>query len=311
MPYYEQKSRSRLSLDLNNNSLVTLIAIILVVFVLVSFVSLIYYFGYSKEIANTKFYNEVYTNLAIPAETDVLLRKPWTLITHMFYHFHGNIWHLIGNLIWLWFFGYILHDLTGNRKLIPVFLYGAFGGALAFLLAYNLIPTLNADVSGANAIGSSAGVMGIAVVTTMIAPGFRIFPFINGGIPLWVITMIFVVIDLATIPVSNQGGHIAHIAGALSGFLFFFFYRRGYDGSEWMNNLWDWFSNLFNPDKPRSTKPAKEQLFYRSDKKPYSKTANLSQQKIDEILDKISEEGYDSLTNEEKDLLNRASKEDM
>jgi len=311
MPYYEQKSRSRLSLDLNNNALVTLIAIILVVFVLVTFVSVFYYFGYSKETANAKFYTEVYRNLAIPAEADVLLQKPWTAITHMFYHSHLNVWHLVGNLIWLWFFGYILQDLTGNRKIIPVFLYGAWAGALAFVLAYNFIPVLKAGIEGANAIGASAGVMAIAVATTLIAPGFRIFPFINGGIPLWVVTLIFVVIDLATLSVSNHGGHIAHLAGALSGYLFVFFFRRGYDGSQWMNTVWEWISNLFNPDRPGKNKPVKEQLFYRSERKPYTRRSHLSQQKVDEILDKISQQGYDALTSEEKELLNRASKEDL
>jgi len=311
MSYFDQKSKSRFSLDLNNNSLIMLMSVIMVVFVLFAMVQVIYYFSYPKEMVQERFYNDIYVNVALPAELKVLIRKPWTLITHMFFHAPNNIWHLIGNLIWLWFFGYILHDMTGNTKIIPVFIYGALGGALTFLLAYNLIPTMHSEIMGTNAVGSSAGVMAIAIATTMIAPGYRIFPFINGGIPLWVLTLIFVVIDLASIPVSNHGGHIAHLGGALAGFLFIYFYRRGHDGSAWMNNFYEWISNLFNPDKPSRGRTIRSELFYKSKSEPFTKTPNLTQQRVDEILDKISQKGYDSLSGEEKELLKRASKEDL
>src|SRR5262249_44926649 len=152
------------------------------------------------------------------------------------------------------------------------------------------------------AVGASAGIMGIALATTMIAPGYRIFPMLNGGIPLWVLTMIFVIIDLATIPSSNAGGHIAHLGGAFAGFLFIFFMRRGYDGSIWMNNFYNWISNLFNPDRPQRKKSVRQQLFYSSKAQPFRKTPNLTQQRIDEILDKINQKGYSHLTEEEKEL---------
>ena len=130
---------------------------------------------------------------------------------------------------------------------------------------------------------------------------------IRGGIPLWVLTMIYIIIDMVTIPFSNPGGHIAHLAGAFTGFLFIFFYRKGYDWSNWMNNLFDWIGNLFNPDRPKKGKLVKEELFYRSSSTPYKKTSNISQQRIDEILDKINQKGYGSLTSEEKELLKQAS----
>ncbi|MBI1344373.1 MAG: rhomboid family intramembrane serine protease [Terrimonas sp.] len=309
MNYYDQRSRSRFTSVLDNNALVMLIAIHLVVFVLFSFINVFYFFSFEKEIARVHFYQDIYTNLAIPAGFREFLHKPWTLLTHMFYHF--EVWHLISNMIWLWMFGYILHDLTGNNKIIPIFLYGGLGGAVAFMLVYNLIPALHADIEGVNAVGGSAGVMAVAIATTMIAPGFRLFPFINGGIPLWVLTMIFVIIDLAALPINNHGGHIAHIGGALTGYLFIVLYRRGYDGSEWMNNFYDWFTNIFNPDKPKKKNTIKDHLFYKSRRAPYEKTMNLTQQRIDEILDKINQKGYGSLTSEEKELLKRASKEDL
>src|SRR6266487_5218917 len=248
MSLYEKEYRSRLFQKQEGNALVMLISINLVMFVLFSLVSLFYFFTFPEETARLEFQNDFYNNLALPASFHGITQKPWTIITHMFYHF--SVWHIISNMLWLWAFGFIMQDLTGNRKIIPVFIYGALTGAIAFVVAFHLIPTLKPYVDNANAVGASAGIMGIAVATTMIAPGYRIFPMLNGGIPLWVLTMIFVIIDLATIPSSNPGGHIAHLGGAIAGFFFIFFLRRGYDGSEWMNNFYDWIGNLFNPDRP-------------------------------------------------------------
>jgi len=306
MGIYERDYKtSKFTDNLQNNALVMLITINLVVFVLFQFVSVIYYFSLPKDIADERFMRDIYVNLAIPGTFKEFIRKPWTLITHMFYH--KGIWHIIGNMLWLWMFGYIFHDLTGNKKIIPLFIYGAVGGAIAFMLAYNFIPVLNSY--NATAVGASAGIMAIVVATTMIAPDYRIFPMINNGIPLWVLTAIYLIIDLALIAGNNTGGHIAHLAGGFTGFLFIFSMRRGSDWSIGINRFFDWVNNLFNPDKPK--KKTKEELFYKSERKPYTKTPNLSQQRVDEILDKISMHGFNSLTPEEKDLLKKASKEDL
>lgn len=307
MSYYEKEYKRRLTLGREGNALVMLIAINLVAFVLFKFIYVLYFFGYDESVAKATYYADFTKNIALPSSFAVFLQKPWTLITHFFYH--EDIWHIITNMLWLWAFGYIMQDLTGSRKLIPVFIYGGLAGGIAYLLAFNLIPAFS-GVTGV-ALGASAGIMAIAVATTMIAPGYRIFPMLNGGIPLWVLTMIFLIIDLATIPGINSGGHIAHLAGAFAGFLFIFLLRKGYDGSDWMNNLYDWFNNLFNPAKPAKKGRVKHELFYQSKGAPYKKTPNLTQQKVDEILDKINQKGYGYLTDEEKDLLKRASKEDL
>ena len=222
---------------------------------------------------------------------------------------HTGILHILGNMLWLWGFGYIMQDLTGNKKIIPVFIYGGLVGALTYILAYNVFPVFEAQLPYSAALGASAGIMAIAVATTMIAPGFRIFPMLNGGIPLWVLTSLYLVIDLATIPRDNPGGHIAHLGGALMGFIFMVAFRKGYDWSEWMNNFYDWVNNLFNPDKPKKGKDIKKELFYKSSSNPYKKTPNVTQQRIDDILDKINQKGYSYLTEEEKELLKRASEE--
>jgi len=306
MGIYERDYKTTKFTDsLQNNALVMLITINFVIFVLFQFIYVFYIFSFKEEIAGPKFYSDIYNNLAIPGTFREFIRKPWTLLTYMFYH--QRIWHLIGNMLWLWMFGYIFHHLTGNKKIIPVFIWGSIGGAVAFLLAYNLIPLLR--VQDVNMVGASAGIMAIVVATTMLAPGYRIFPFINNGIPLWVLTVVFLIIDLALMPMENTGGHIAHLAGGFTGFLFIYFMRRGYDWSIGINNFFDWVNNLFNPNRPR--KKSREQLFYKAERRPYVKTPTLSQQRIDEILDKINLHGFNSLTPEEKDLLKKASKEDL
>jgi len=308
MNYYGQRRKNRLGIGQDGNALITLLAIHLIVFVLLSFTKVIYYFSTGQEGLNL--YNQnILSWVTSPAYLPDLLTRPWTLITHFFTH--DNVWHLIANMLWLWAFGHILQDLSGNKKIIPIFLYGAFAGALAFIISFNIIPALKVDLVSSKALGASAGVMAVAIATTVLAPGYRIFPMINGGIPLWVVTMIFVIIDLATIPYNNPGGHIAHLAGAGMGFLFTVMLRNGKDGSIWINNFFDWVNDLFNPEKPKKNTPVKKQLFYKSTVSPYKKTTIITQKRIDEILDKIGQKGYESLTPDEKEILKQASTEEF
>ena len=308
MSYYQQENRSKLGIGQDGNGLTMLIAVQLVAFVLLAFIKVIYYFTYGKEGVGV-YHEQILNWVALPAHLPTLLTRPWTIISHFFVH--DSVWHILANMLWLWAFGYILQDLTGNRKVIPIFLYGAFAGAVAYLLAFNLIPTLGEHLEKSRALGASAGVMAIAIAATALAPRYKIFPFVMGGIPLWVLTTIIVIIDLATIPYNNAGGHIAHLGGAAMGLVFVSMLRRGVDWSDWMNNVFDWMTNLFNPDKPKKGKSVKRQLFYKTKVPPYKKSSNVTQQRIDEILDKISQKGYGSLTPDEKEVLRRASKEDL
>jgi membrane associated rhomboid family serine protease len=305
----ERQYKPKISLGESRNALMMLIAVCLVVFVIMAFLKALWYFNYSREMALPLYRKNVLGWFILPADMNAWLSKPWTLLTHMFVH--DSIWAVFANMLWLWSFGFIMQDLTGNRKIIPVFLYGAVAGALAFMLAYNLIPSLRPQLPVASSLGASAGVMAVAVATTVASPGYRIFPMIQGGIPLWVLTVIYIAIDLVALSANDTGHLLSDMAGALTGFLFIFFLRRGYDGSEWMNNFFDWFGNLFNPDKPKKGKNIREEMFYKAPATPYKKTPHVTQERIDAILDKINQKGYSFLTEEEKDLLKRAAREEM
>ncbi|MCY7310718.1 MAG: rhomboid family intramembrane serine protease [Chitinophagaceae bacterium] len=309
MTYSEKQYKQRITLGQSGNTLMMLIAICLLMFIGLAFMKAVWFFRFPKEIAPSLFTKNVLGWFVLPADGDRLLSRPWTIITHMFAH--DNIWRVFSNMLWLWCFGYIMQDLTGNKKIVPIFVYGGVAGGIAFMLAYNFVPSLQTQLPYASAAGASAGVMAVAIATTMISPQYKIFPMIAGGIPLWVLTALYLISDLATVSVSDTGNLIAHLTGALTGFLFIIFLRRGYDGSEWMSNFFDWVANLFNPDKPKKGKNIKEELFYKSTSAPFKKTLNVTQQRVDDILDKINQKGYSFLTDEEKELLKRASEEGL
>lgn len=312
MNFSEQQYRQKLRLDRNSQDLFMLMAICLVTFVGLAFIKALWHFNNpDKDLARALFNKNVLALFTLPAETGRFLSQPWSLLTAIFVHDNNDVWKVFANMFWLWSFGYILQDLTGGKKIIPVFIYGAFGGMIAFMLAYNFLPALAGLQPLASLGAASCGVMAVAVVTTLVSPGYRIFPMIAGGIPLWGLTALYLITSFATVSVSDTGTLATLLGAGVTGLLFFFSLRKGYDWSEWMNRFFDWITNLFNPDRPRKGKALKEELFYRSASSPFTRQSKLTQERIDAILDKIGREGMDVLTDEEKDLLKRASREDI
>lgn len=303
----DQPYKQRMALGQQGNTLVMLIATCLVLFVGLAFLKAVWFFRFPKEVASTLYERNVMSLFSFPADGGHFFHRPWTLLSYMFVH--DNIWKVFSNMLWLWCFGYIMQDLTGNRKILPVFIYGGLAGALGFSLAYSFIPALAAGLGTASLLGASSGVMAVAVATTMVSPNYKLFPMIGGGIPLWALTALYMISDLATVSISDTANLVAHVSGALTGVLFIFLFRRGYDTSEWMSRLFDWFTTLFNPDKPRKGKNIRDELFYKSTGAPYKVTPHVTQQRIDAILDKINQQGYKSLSEEEKELLKRAGEE--
>lgn len=300
-----RRARSKMTLGQEGNALVALFTIHVIFFLLLLTIKVIYAFMHSPL---SGYQTNVVNYFQLPANLQLLSERPWTLLTYAFSEV--QLFRFISNMIWLWAFGYILQEMTGNRKLIPIFLYSAVAGAFGFILATYLVPSTRILIDQQWYMGADAAVMGVAVATTSLVPGYRFFRSINGGIPLWVLTVIYVGLSLLTAGNLPPAFPIALAFGGLAGFLFILFLRRGYDGSNWMNNGYHWFMNLFNPNKPA---PApKEQVHYRTDgRAPFQKRANVTQQRVDEILDKINQKGYHFLTDEEKNILKRAAEEDL
>ncbi len=303
---YTDYSRRKISFGDNGNALIMVICINAVIFVSLWMIEVI---GLLMDQPRGYFEEKILPWFIYPAKLSLLAERPWTLLTQMFTH--SGLLHTITNMLWLWVFGYILQSITGNRKLIPIYIYGGLAGAIAFTLAVNLIPVFRANLNFANTFGANAATMAVALATTALAPDYRFFKMLNGGIPLWILTLLYVAIDFAGVSQGSGAYHISHLAGGLIGFLFVFSLRKGSDWSAWMNRLYDFVINLFNPNKPRLTKSRiKEKVFYKTgNQKPFVKTTNITQQRIDEILDKINVQGYHLLTDEEKNILKRAGED--
>ena len=307
MQLMEDSYRKKMGLGQDGNALVKLIVFNAVLFVILKFVWVIFLSSINEE----AYYRNVFTWFTLPADVGKLSARPWSLLTYMFAD--DQAFRFIANMFWLWGFGYIMQDLTGNRKLIPIYIYGGIVGAIFYILSYYIFPKLQAQIPVAALVGANPAVIAIAVATTTVAPDYRIFPMINGGIPLWILTIIYVLINFSSIAHGDSGVYIADIAGGGLGFFFIYQMKRGNDWSLWMNNFFDWLNDLFDPNKKKKIKSPKDEFYYKvSGTQPFKKIPNITQKRIDDILDKINQQGYRFLTDEEKEILKRAAdKEDL
>lgn len=298
---------AKISLGDDTNALMALIAINGMIFICFGMVQVIYQMSGSNTMV---FQYEVLRWAILPAKLSTLAYEPWAIFTFMFVH-TGVIMTIV-NLLWLWAFGSILQNVAGNRVIFPLYIYGGFAGAIFFIASSYAIPQLHDQIEYLSIGGASASILAIAAAVTTMVPKYRIFPMLNGGIPLWVITFVYAIICLA-----SNANHIADIfalaGGGLLGYLFMYHYQRGRDWGAWMNNLYSWFANLFDPARKRvETVSPRNTFFYKTgSRSPYERQPTVTQEKIDYILDKINKEGMDHLTDEERTILNKASEEDF
>jgi membrane associated rhomboid family serine protease len=307
MSVLEQNSRKKMLLGQDGNTLTLLIIFNAIIFVMLNFVKVLYLINNST---TADFSEQILTWFSVPAQPEVFATRPWTLLISMFTHV--SVLHLVSSVLWLWSFGYILQDLAGNKKLIPLYIYGGLAGAIFYVLTLNLIPAFRANINNYEPLlGAGPSLMSIAIATTAMAPRYKIFPLIRGGIRLWILTVIFIIISVGTAGMASPGDAGALIAGGLIGYIFVWQLHMGNDWSHWMNALVTWIDDLFNPEKKHIQKPQKQQLYYKANQKPYQKTPHVTQQRIDDLLDKINQKGYHSLSDEEKDFLKKASTEEL
>ncbi len=287
-----------------------LIAINVVVFVLFFLLkTLAFLFKLPEDFADEWF--------VFPKEVAEYIYKPWTIITYAF--MHAGFLHLLFNMIILHFSGRIFITYFPRKRIVTVYLLGGIMGALVYMLSYNLFPAFG-DIGASVLIGASASVMAIFLVVATYAPNLSIRLFFLGNIKLWWIAAFFVISDIVQIPMSNAGGHLAHLGGALFGYMYAAQLQKGNDIGASFEKLLDGIVGLFKPSKKsplktvHKTKKSKQTARTTSNTKIKTQTAAKStksgqQQKIDAILDKISKSGYESLTKEEKDFLFKVGKE--
>jgi hypothetical protein len=182
---------------------------------------------------------------------------------------------------------------------------GGIGGGLLYLLFYNVFPVFKDALPDSYALGASAGVLAMVTAAATLLPQYTVMLFGVFAVQLRYIAIFSVLIDLLNIPSSNAGGRIAHLGGALAGYLFIKYLYTNNAFTNAIHSVSSFFTNLF---KPKS----KITIHYKADSKPKvgaPKSHKPNQADVDAILDKISRSGYSSLTQSEKDILAKASQE--
>ncbi len=226
----------------------------------------------------------------------------YTIILYQFIHF--DLFHILGNMIFLYFFGQIFIHLLGSKRVIPTYLLGGIFGGLLYIIAYNVSPSLQSPIGGI-LIGASASVYALAMAAVFYRPNFEVALFGQFRVKLMWIGAFFILYNLAMIPAGNNvGGLISHIGGAILGYLSIVNLKSKNNIVNMFSSLLNWIKNLFKP-KPKLKVSYKKET--NRDDYNYMDYKKAKQDKIDAILDKISKNGYDSLSKEEKEFLFKQS----
>ncbi len=295
----------------NGNMVARLVIINFAVFIAVNILHFLLWLALGGDRAKTnEVFNEALNWLCMPGDWHLLWRV-WAPVTSIF--LHENFWHFLNNVIGLYLFGTIVSDLIGTRRVLPVYLLGGLvGNALYFLSAQ--VPQFNV---GYYALGASGAIMALASTALVLAPDYRVMLFLLGEVKLKYIVLVIVLLDLVGIAnQSNTGGHAAHIGGFLFGCFFVYRLRDGKDMSQGVDKILDtikgWFSNRPRRQSAHKRRPQpamKATTFGKAKGNSARDPETFSfQDQLDAILDKIKQQGYESLSKEEKDFLYQASK---
>ena len=266
------------------NSLNKIIYINVLVFLVLNIFS-VFFSLFMIDIYNIK------EKLMLPSDIDKLITKPWSLITYMF--IHDNFIHLLFNMIWLHFGGKLFLQYLNQKQLINIYILGGISGGILFIMAFNYFPAFTLYSENAKAIGASASVLAVVFALTTYTPNYSIQIPLIGYIKLKHIAIFYIILDFLSIPKGNAGGHIAHLGGALFGYLYIINLRKKSKSKSHIDTFIKYLINIFTPLKSKTIR---------------KKEKNNSQKEIDIVLEKISKSGYNSLNKEEKDLLFKSSK---
>ena len=279
-----------------------LIIINVSIFALINVVNVFFKMGNTNINASTPVDLYIIKYLVLPSSLSSYIIQPWTIISYMFWH--QGIWHILMNMMMFYVFGSLFQEYLGSKRLLQVYLWGGISGGFLFILLFNLLPAFHPYINISTLAGASAAVMAIISAAATLLPKYEMSVFGIFFIRLPFIALFFALMSMLSMAGSNAGGEIAHVGGALFGFLYI----------KAIYSNFDWFKSL-----KRKLKPAPKAKKYVPNMKVYepSKTyikpnakRKPSQEEIDMILDKISASGYESLNQSEKEILFKASNPD-
>ena len=282
-----------------DNSLYKLMAINLIAF----FILLI-----SRVVLTLSGFGAVYKEglkwIMMPASLSTLVKQPWSIFTYFF--LHEGLFHILSNLLFLYYFGLLVHQYLGSRKLTNLYILGGVFGAGFYVLMYNIAPYFSGAVDTSFMLGASAGVFAVVVGAATLAPQTTFVLLLFGPVKIVYIAAFYVLLSFANSIGENAGGEIAHLGGAMLGFGYIFLLRKGWDLGIPIQKVGLFFENLGTRRAPK--------VSYRRTSSPKSSSTNpanketLTQEEVDKILDKIADKGYEGLTKEEKRKLFEYSK---
>ena len=245
---------------------------------------------------NPTFLNMLIAKLSLPANLSLFVWQPWSIITYMFLHEGFN--HILFNMLILYWTGKLFTEYLGNNKLWAVYIMGGMLGGILYILSFNLFPVFQNASYAAHLLGASAGVIAVLVATATLLPDYTVHLLLIGPVKLKYVAIVSVLLYAISIPNGNAGGQIAHLGGALFGFVMIRQLRNGTDLTSWLVRIFD-----------RSAKSKMKVVARNKEGKavatPFGPVA--TQDTIDRILDKINKSGFDSLTADEKEILYKVS----
>lgn len=276
---------------LQKNALSRLMLINIVIWLICLFISV---FTWLFNVSDISFVTKLF---AVPADISSLTDKPWSIFTYMF--LQEEFWHLFFNMLMLYYGGQIFLQYFTQKQLLLTYIFGGLFGALFFIMSFNIFPVFENMRDSAVALGASASVLSILIAAATYQPEYKLNLFLLGEVKMKWIAIIFVVIDLLSIPKGNSGGHIAHLGGALWGFLYAFMLRKDLD-----------IYMIFKRQPRIKVKSRNTDNHHQRPKtdEQYNAERAQEQQEIDKILDKIAKNGYSSLSEKEKEYLFKQSK---
>lgn len=228
--------------------------------------------------------------MALPAYLPQLVTRLWTPITYMF--MHDDVFHILFNMLWLFWMGQLFEEYLGKNRIVGMYFMGGLAGAALYILFFNVLPVFASALPYITVVGASASVMAIVIATATLLPDYTVYLMFLGPVKLKWLALIYVVIDFLSILGPNAGGEIAHLGGALLGFIYIKQLKSGHDWNRPVERVLN--------QRPRVTVASKNR-----NHQPVS--ARPREEEIDRILDKISQSGYESLNKQEKETLFRAS----
>ena len=272
-----------------DNGLIKIILINIIVFVSMSMIEVFLTLSGLGSISSA-----ILNKLMLPADLKTFILQPWSLITYFFLHM--NFMHILWNMLFLYWFGKIVNDNIGNNAVISLYVLGGIIGGLFYMAIYNIIPFYSDRLNDSLMLGASAGVFSIVVGSATLLPNYTFYLLLLGPVRIKYIALFYVLLSFIDVTGNNAGGEIAHLGGAFIGYLYIRQLQNGVNMGEGLIKI----LNFFN--KKKSIK------FQTKSSKIEDENEDISQDEIDKILDKISDSGYSSLSNKEKEKLFNASK---